>query len=226
MIEVRTVRAVIFDWDGTLADTKKAVIQSFQEILGEFGCRVSNEFIEKRMGIGTKNTIQEAFEECNLRCDDETLESLTKEKIRIQIGLTKIVSLFEGATELLQELQGRIMMGLATMSSRKVIDRLVLEKRIEEYFNVVVTADEIVKSKPDPEIFLVSAWKLGVNPEDCVVVEDSVFGVKAAKVAKMRCIAVSSGAYNREELGKEKPDIIVDARAEKEKIMGFIFGSI
>ncbi len=226
MIEVRTVQAVIFDWDGTLADTKKAVVQSFQEILGEVGCMVSNEFIEKRMGIGTKNTIQEAFEECNLKYDDGMLENLAKEKIRIQKSLTKIVSLSEGATELLEALQGRIMIGLATMSSREVIDRLVLEKRIGEYFDVVVTADEIVKSKPDPEIFLVSASKLGVNPEDCVVVEDSVFGVKGAKVAKMKCIAVSSGAYNREELRKEMPDIIVDALTEKEKITRFIFGSI
>lgn len=226
MIGVRIIQAVIFDWDGTLADTKKVVVQSFQQILAEIGCRVSDEFIEKRMGIGTKNTIREAFDECNLRYDYDMLENLSKEKIKIQLSLTKNVNLFEGVTELLEALQGRIMIALATMSNRKVVDKMVLEKRIKDYFDVVVTADEISRSKPDPEIFLISALKLGTNPEDCVVVEDSVFGLRAAKVAKMRCIAVASGAYSREELGKENPDIIVDDLTEEETITHFILGSV
>jgi HAD superfamily hydrolase (TIGR01509 family) len=226
MIGVGMVKAVIFDWDGTLADTKKAVVQSFQKVLGEAGCSVSDGFIERRMGIGTKKTIIEAFRECHMRLDVSTLEKLAKEKIRIQARLTYIVRLFDGVAELLEALHGRIQIALATMSSRKVVDKLLPEKRIEGYFDFVITADEIVNPKPNPEVFLVSAAKLGVKPEDCVVVEDSVFGVRAAKAAGMKCIAVSSGAYSREELGKEKPDIIVNALTEKETILHFIFGSI
>jgi len=226
MIGVGLVKAVIFDWDGTLADTKKAVVQSFQKVLGEAGCSVSDGFIERRMGIGTKKTIIEAFRECHMRLDVSTLEKLAKEKIRIQARLTYIVRLFDGVAELLEALHGRIQIALATMSSRKVVDKLLPEKRIEGYFDFVITADEIVNPKPNPEVFLVSAAKLGVKPEDCVVVEDSVFGVRAAKAAGMKCIAVSSGAYSREELGKEKPDIIVNALTEKETMLHFIFGSI
>jgi beta-phosphoglucomutase len=226
MIVVGMVKAVIFDWDGTLADTKKAVVQSFQKVLDEAGCRVSDKFIERRIGIGTKKTIIEAFRECHMRLDVSKLEKLAEEKIRIQAELADIVRLFDGVTELLEALQGRIKIALATMSSRKVVDKLLPEKKVEGYFDVVVTADEIVKPKPDPEVFLVSAARLGVKPEDCVVVEDSVFGVRAAKTAGMRCIAVSSGVYSREELGKEKPDITVDALTEKETILHFIFGSI
>jgi len=220
------VKAVIFDWDGTLADTRKTVVRSFQKVLGEAGCAVSDEFIERRMGIGTKKTIIEAFRECHIRLDVSTLEKLAKEKIRIQAELTNIVSLLKGAAELLEELQGRTKIALATMSSRKVVAKLLLEKRIGGYFEVVVTADEIGKPKPDPEVFLVSATKLGVKPEDCVVVEDSVFGVRAAKAAEMKCIAVPSGAYSKVELEKEKPDIIVDSLAEKKMILSFIFGSM
>jgi len=220
------VKAVIFDWDGTLADTKKAVVRSFQKVLVEAGCLVSDEFTERRMGIGTKKTLEQALEECNVRFDDEMLEKLTREKIRIQANLTEIVSLFGGAIELLEELHGRIKIALATMSSRKVVGKLLPEKRIEGYFDVVVTADEIVKPKPDPEVFLVSAAKLGVKPEDCVVVEDSVFGVRAAKAAEMKCIAVSSGAYSREELLEENPDLMINSLVEKERMMHFIFGSM
>ena len=220
------IKAVIFDWDGTLADTKKAVVQSFQKTLGEAGCSVSDEFIERRIGIGTKKTIIEALRECHMRRDVSTLEKLANEKIRIQAELTDIVTLFDGVNELLEALQGRIKIGLATMSSRKVVDKLLPEKKIESCFDVVVTADEIVKPKPDPEIFLVSAARLGVKPEDCVVVEDSVFGVRAAKAAEMRCIAVSSGVYSREELAEENPDLMIDSLVEKERVLSFIFGSI
>jgi len=220
------VKAVIFDWDGTLADTKRAVVQSFQKVLVEAGCVVSDEFIERRMGIGTKKTIIEAFRECRMRLDVLTLEKLAKEKIRIQAEFTDIVSLFDGVTELLEALHGKTKIALATMSSRKVVDKLLSEKRIGGYFDVVVTADEIVNPKPDPEVFLVSAAKLGVEPEDCVVVEDSVFGVRAAKEADMKCIAVSSGAYSMEELQEENPDLMINSLVEKERILHFIFGSM
>lgn len=219
------VKAVIFDWDGTLADTRKAVVQSFQKVLTEAGCRVSDEFIARRMGIGTKKTIIEAFRECRMRLDVSTLEKLADEKVRIQAGLADIVSLFGGVTELLEALQGKTKIALATMSGRKVVDKLLPAKRIAKYFDVVVSADEVANPKPDPEVFLVAAKKLGVAPEDCVVVEDSVFGVRAAKAANMKCIAVPSGAYSKEELEQEQPDLMIDSLLEKEKILKFIFGS-
>ena len=218
-------KAVIFDWDGTLADTRKAVVQSFQKVLTEAGCRVSDEFITRRMGIGTKKTIIEAFRECHMRLDVSTLEKLADEKVRIQAGLVDIVSLFEGVTELLEALQGKTKIALATMSGRKVVDKLLPAKRIAKYFDVVVSADEVANPKPDPEVFLVAAKKLGVAPEDCVVVEDSVFGVRAAKAANMKCIAVPSGAYSKEELEQEQPDLMIDSLLEKEKILKFIFGN-
>ena len=220
------IKAVIFDWDGTLADTKEAVVRSFQKVLVEAGCLVSDEFIERRVGVGTKKTLEEVLEECDVRFDDDMLENLAGEKIRIQANLTEIVSLFDGAIELLENLQGRIKIALATMSSRKVVAKLLSEKRIGGYFDVVVSADEIFKPKPDPEVFLVSATKLGVKPEDCVVVEDSVFGVRAAKAAEMKCITVSSGAYSWEELQEENPDLMINSLVEKERILHFIFGSI
>ncbi|NIU83626.1 MAG: HAD-IA family hydrolase, partial [Candidatus Thorarchaeota archaeon] len=77
--------------------------------------------------------------------------------------------------------------------------------------------------KPHPEIFLVSATRLNLPPEDCVTLEDSIFGVKATKAAKMKCIAIPSGAYSREELERENPDLLVDSLTKKEKILNFIF---
>lgn len=216
-------KAVVFDWDGTLADTKKVVVESFQRVLTEEGCNVSDEFIERLIGIGTKKTILEAFRKCNMRIDVLTLERLATEKVTIQVGLADNVSLFDGAMELLEALKGKVKIALATMSGRRVIDTLLSKKKIGSYFDVVVSADDVNNPKPDPEVFLVASKMIGVDPKDCVVVEDSVFGIRAAKNANMKSIAVSTGVYSRKELKEEKPDRLVDSLVEKEKILGFIF---
>lgn len=217
------IKAIIFDWDGTLAETRKAVVQSFQSVLTKAGCKVSKEFIERLMGVGTKKTILEAFRQCNMRINVETLDNLTKEKVRIQAELTDLVQVFEGVTELLDALQTKTKLAVATMSGRQVIDKTLAEKNLEAYFETVISADDINSPKPNPEIFLKTAKTLGVHPKDCVVVEDSIFGVKAAKDAKMKCIAVSSGVYSNHELQKECPDIIVDGVWDKERILTFVF---
>ena len=76
--------------------------------------------------------------------------------------------------------------------------------------------------KPDPEIFLKCAFDLKCRPERCIVIEDSIFGVKAAKEANMKCIAIPSGSYSKEELQKQKPDLIVTSIKEKEIILDYI----
>jgi beta-phosphoglucomutase-like phosphatase (HAD superfamily) len=98
---------------------------------------------------------------------------------------------------------------------------LLKAKELEKYFNAVLTAESISHSKPNPEIFLKSASKLQAIPEKCVVIEDSIFGVKAAKSANMGCVAVVTGVYSRLELLKEKPDLIIKTLKD-EQIVPFI----
>jgi beta-phosphoglucomutase len=217
------IKAVIFDWDGTLADTRKAVVQSFQTVLTKAGCTVTKEFIERLMGVGTKKTILEAYKQCDMRINVEKLENLSKEKVRIQAELTDLVQVFDGVTELLDALQTKTKLAVATMSGRAVIDKTLAEKKLQGYFETVISADDINNPKPNPEIFLKTAKTLGVLPKDCVVVEDSIFGVKAAKDAKMKCIAVSSGVYSNQELQNEHPDIVVEGVWKKERILRYIF---
>ncbi len=219
-------KAVIFDWDGTLADTKFATITAFQRVLGEIGCNVSDRFIERRIGIGTKNTIVEALKATDTPFTDEKTEELAKMKVEAQIQLTKNLKLFEGALDLLKSLHGRIKIGLATMSNMKVIDILLKEKKIWKHFDAVIAADEFVQSKPSPEVFLSCSRILSCLPEKCVVTEDSIFGVKAAKEAGMKCIAISNVAYSKEELKSENPDLIVNSYKEKEKILSLVLNAL
>jgi beta-phosphoglucomutase-like phosphatase (HAD superfamily) len=111
------------------------------------------------------------------------------------------------------------------MNNFSVINHLLKVKGLKKYFEVVLTAESITRSKPDPEIFLKTASLLKATPERSVVLEDSLFGVKAAKAGKMGCIAVTTGVYSREELEKEKPDLIV-ATLEDERVLPFILGKL
>ena len=213
---------VIFDWDGTLADTKEVIILAFQKVLGRVGCRVSDEFLERLIGIGAKNMFREALKTAGIRYDERMLDDLLKEKIRIHLTLTPKIKLFDGVLDLLKALKPVVKIALATMSNRRVMEKTLKEKRILGFFDFIVTADEVENPKPDPEIFLKCAEAMRCRPERCVVVEDSVFGLIAAKRAGMRCIAVPSGFYSRSELEKEKPDLIVDSLREKDKILAYI----
>lgn len=215
--------AVIFDWDGTLADTVPVVLCSFQEVLRRFGCEVSDDFLAKRIGIGARNMFKDALISTGMPFDESTLDRLMDEKIQIHVKLSNEISLLDGAIELLFALHRKVRIALATMSNRIVIDKLLLEKNVKGYFDLVITADDVIKPKPEPEIFLKCSNKLAIAPEKCVVIEDSLFGVMAARKAGMKCIVVSTGAYSTEELEIQQPDLIVESLTEKQRILKFVF---
>jgi beta-phosphoglucomutase len=207
--------AAIFDWDGTLGDTRRVIVVSFHKALSEINVKVSDEYIERRIGIGAAETFREILRLAHATFKENTVQRLVERKSEIEIELTDQVTLFPGARELLDTLDGKIRMGLASMNNYSVISHLLKAKDLEKYFSVVFTADSISHSKPNPEIFLKTASMIGAKPDRCVVAEDSLFGVKAAKAAKMGCVAVLTGVYSRAELEGEKPDLIVQTLEDK-----------
>jgi beta-phosphoglucomutase len=200
---------VLFDWDGTLADSRKAIVVSFQKALKEINLEVPVQYIERRMGIGASETFREILNAANRRVDEKVVKQLVERKSKVQIELAGEVALFEGARQLLGELQGKVKVGLATMNNRAVVMHLLQINGIADCFDAVLTVEAVSHSKPDPEIFLKTAEQLKAKPRGCVVFEDSLFGVKAAKSAGMCCIAVTTGVYSEQELAVEKPDLIV-----------------
>jgi HAD superfamily hydrolase (TIGR01509 family) len=214
--------AVIFDWDGTLADSRQAVVASFQKALSTVHCNISDAFIERLIGVGSAETFREIRCASETSFDEALIKRLVEKKIQNEIALSSKVKLFPGALDLLDALHGKVKVGLASMNDRAVINYMLKTKNIQRFFGAVVTADDVAKSKPDPEIFLKCALKLGSEPGECVVVEDSIFGVEAAKTAEMGCIAVLKGVYSRKELKKAKPDLIVDSLTEP-SVLNLIF---
>ena len=213
--------AVIFDWDGTLADTRKAIVISFQKALKEINLEAPTTYIERRIGIGASETFREILAAANRRVDEKVVKQLVERKSKVQIELASEVALFDGAHDLLVALRGKVKVGLASMNNRSVIMQLLKNNDLADCFDTILTVEAVSLSKPDPEIFLKTAAQLKASPAKCVVLEDSLFGVKAAKSAQMNCIAVTTGVYSKEELAKEKPDLIVK-NLEDSQILQFI----
>ena len=217
-------KAVIFDWDGTLADTRRVIVISFQKTLDEVNLNVSNEYIERRIGIGAAETFREILLSANRQVNEEVVKRLVERKSELEIELAGQVKLFPGVRNLLEALQGKLKVGLASMNNRSIIINLLETNSLTKYFETILTAESISHSKPNPEIFLKTAQKLKTSPEQCVVLEDSIFGVKAAKSGGMGCIAVTTGVYNQSELERERADLVVDSLTDK-RIFYYILNS-
>ena len=215
--------AAIFDWDGTLADTRQVVVASFQKALSEVRCKTSDEFIEQLIGIGSAGTFREIFRSSKASFDETLIRRLVEKKVQNEIEMSYKVKLFAGSLEILESLHGRVKLGLASMNDRAVIRHMLKIMNTQRFFNIIVTAADIVNPKPNPEIFLTCALKLRSKPDKCIVVEDSIFGVEAAKKAKMACIAVLTGGYSQKELTKAKPELVIDSLEEKTEILNLIF---
>ncbi len=213
--------AAIFDWDGTLADTRRVIVISFQKALKEINLEVPVPYIERRIGIGASETFREILHAANRRVDEAIVKQLVEKKSKVQIQLAEEVKLFEGTRELLAALQGKMKVGLASMNSRPVIMHLLQINDLADCFDTVLTVEAVSHSKPDPEIFLKTAEQLKAKPGACVVFEDSIFGVKAAKAAGMSCIATTTGVYSGQELAVEKADLVVKSLSDP-KILSFI----
>ncbi len=215
--------AVLFDWDGTLADTRKVIVSTFQKATRELiGFDVKGEFIERRIGTGAAQTFKEILQDAGQPVNNDIINKLLAKKIELEFGMSDKVKLFPGARGLLEVLHGKVKLALASMNNRVVIEELLYQKRIRTCFEAILTVEDVERFKPNPEVFLRSATKLNMEPNECIVIEDSIFGVQAARNAGMDCVAVLTGVYSRKELEAAKPSLIVQSLNERTAILEII----
>jgi len=201
--------AIIFDWDGVLVDSHIIIVTAYQQTLREANIDISKEYIERHIGMGTEEIFRDILRETSQLVDDALVKRLAETKNQKLANLNGQVQFFPNAIDLLEAVKDKVKVGLATMNIKNIVDSLVNTMGVERYFQTIITADIVKQPKPNAEIFLKCAQQLNLSPEKCIVVEDSLFGVKAAKAAGMHCIAVTTGKYNKKELQQEKPDTIV-----------------
>src|SRR2546423_6278855 len=183
------IRAVIFDLDGVLADSEPWWNQIDAKLLAEYGVNYRGEY--HREVLGVSYPLAADFYKKAFGITAPTEEMMKRREMIATEFFADRVGLFPHAKEVLQELQEmNVRLALATSSvgasARPFLDR----HQIAKFFEVIVTGDEIERGKPEPDIYLRTAEQLAVAPRDCVVIEDSLSGIAAAKAAKMRIAAI------------------------------------
>lgn len=182
--------AIIFDMDGTLVATTEADFLAWQRIFSDNGRQLSFDSYFPLLGRKSHDVV---YQELQLNGDEAEKALHNKMRYFEEIVAEKGITMMPHAETLLKELKAlKIPLALAT-SSRKLKMELVLEEvGLLEYFDVLVSGEEVIKGKPDPAIFILTAKRLNVDPDRCLVFEDAVSGVIAAKAAGMKCIAVTN----------------------------------
>lgn len=181
--------AVIFDCDGTLVDSMPAHFDAWCEALAVFGAGgIFQEDVFFAMGgRPTRDIVVDLNSEYGLSLDPGEV-ALAKREAFLK-KLDQVVFIDEVA-DYARSLKGKVPMAVASGGSRHVVEKTLKLLDCSDWFDEVVTADDVKNGKPDPEIFLTAAKRLGVDPTRCLVLEDAPPGVIAAQAAGMEVITI------------------------------------
>ncbi len=201
------VRAVIFDMDGVIVDSEPYSMQALIDVLRQYDIEPTEEDVRRSYGRRIRDDLAEYFSRYGVTADVDT--AIAHKHARYYHLAAGRLQPFPGAMLLLERLRERgYRLALASSGDRIKVAFGMQALRLGEIFGAVVTGDDVAHGKPDPEIYLRAAERLGVVPSACVAIEDAPAGVEAAKRAGMACIAVTN-SVGRERL--LRADLIADS---------------
>jgi HAD superfamily hydrolase (TIGR01509 family) len=178
--------SVIFDMDGTLLDTQRICIPAWDYAGEKQGFKNVGKHIPNVCGMnqnGWTNYLKTNFKDLDTVVFTQDARQYILDNLKVEYK--------KGAKELIAFLKkNNVKIGLASGSSRNSIEHHLNEINANDVFDVIVAGTEVANGKPAPDIFLLTAEKLGANPEDCFVFEDSENGIKAGFAAGMKCIGI------------------------------------
>jgi len=203
--------AVLFDFDGILVDSEPMHYRAFIEVLDPLGMGFPwKEYVEIYMGFDDRDAFREAFRAKGIDLDDANLAKLVAAKSRAFLdGLRAGVTAYPGAVPMIESLRaaGRPM-ALCSGALRADIDPILAQLGVARRFDVIVSADDVRRSKPDPESYALAFARLSERhdmlltaPEKSVAVEDTPAGIRSAKGAGLRVLAVTN-SYGAGELAE------------------------
>jgi beta-phosphoglucomutase len=186
------LRAAIFDIDGTMIDNNKFHLQAWREYLQNIGKEISDEEYKENISGRTNHDAVEYIYGRKMSKPEAETFYLEKEKIYRRL-FAPVIKPIEGLEYLLEQLHRQnIVMAIATSGIMVNIDFMFQHLPIRQYFKEIIYSKHVSKGKPDPEIYTVTAEKLGMEPNACIVFEDSLAGVQSAKSAGMKVVALTT----------------------------------
>ncbi len=184
-------RAVIWDMDGVIVDTAIYHLKSWQAAFQRRGVNFSEEDFRRHFGQRNDIIIRDALGQDAPQSEMDAISREKEDDFRNMIR--QDIKALPGAIELIESLvKDKFKLALVSSAPRKNIRLLLTGLNINGYFNIVICGEDVTEGKPSPQGFLLAAQKLEVEPENCIIIEDAVAGVTAAKRAGMRCLAVTN----------------------------------
>lgn len=211
---LKTIDAIIFDMDGVLVDSEPVHIETEKITCRAYGIKVPESAWEGFKGT----TDQDMFDYIvkNFTDGKVSIDELVAHRAKTYLRVTpeKIQTMIPGALEFLKQVkEQRLKIALTTSSINEVQESIFDKFNLHAYFNVIVTADEIIKGKPDPEPYLKTVQKLQLPAGHCLVIEDSTNGILSAKAAG--CIAAGiTNSFSKERLCEAGADYVVNTFKE------------
>ncbi len=217
-VQGHTKRAVLWDMDGVITDSAQFHFAAWQEIFDSRGVKFSQTDFTRLFGTRQdfiiRNILGEQLPQHTVDELSQRKESVYREKFKGNIRA------FPGAIKLLHIIKdSNFKLALVTSAPRENIELICNELKLEGIFSTVISGRDVTESKPSAQIYLLAAERLGVKPEDCVVVEDSPFGIQGAKRAGMKCLAVAT-THTRQEL--QAADRVINSLEEID-LIGLLF---
>lgn len=186
-------RAVLWDLDGVLVDTAPFHFQAWRELFSQEGVEISEAEFMRTFGLRNEAILRDILGELP-GGRMERLARLKEELFRSLISASGVIRANSGALRLLDALRARGKKAAVVSSTPRQNVEMILESiGARRFFEVVIAEEDVPRGKPDPQGYLLAAERLGVEPDECVVIEDAPGGVQAAKRAGMRCIGLAAG---------------------------------
>lgn len=192
------IRAVIFDLDGVISDTEPLHVRVEHAVLGARGIEVPPGGLAGTQGLRDPDFFARVFHERGV-AGDVAAATAAKRRAMLACPPDEITEI-TGARALIEDLHAHgVRLAVASSSPPAFIAHVLGALKLDRFFDVVASGDDVARGKPAPDVFLLAAERLGVAPRDCAVIEDSANGMAAARAAGMRCIGLVPGAGGRYE---------------------------
>lgn len=207
--KIKKTKLAIFDMDGTIADSEKIAQKVTIDFFKDRGITINKKEEKDVFGLNWKDLVKEVLERSGMEYSQTLKDTLKERYVR---NMKKNVKAVPGVYDLLEFLKKKTKLALATNSRMREVDIICSRLNFDKFFMLKLARDHVKNAKPDPEIYIKVASTLGAEPEECIVFEDSVVGIKAAKGAGMNCIAITN-TYTPEFL--KQADLIIDGYNRK-----------
>ena len=204
--------AVVFDLDGVLLQSEEVWDAVRERYVREAGGRYDEEVQRAMMGMSAPEWSRYLHEEAEVRQDPEDINRAVVE--RMLEAYRSELPLLPGAVEAVRRTAESFPLGLASSSNREIFEAVLDLAGIADCFGATVSSEEVARGKPAPDVYLEAARRLGVEPERCTAVEDSHAGIRSAKSAGMRVVAIPNASYPPDEEALELADGVVGSLDE------------